>query len=118
MDETFEITQDGPTITVSPQQPVVNPEQFRHMLDEVKPRLIEGQAANVLFDMSQVEFLDSACAAGLISLLQTVKETGGRIVLVYCQPNVAFLLKMSKLDSLFDVVEDMAQARERLRDIA
>ena len=114
----YKISQKGDTVTVSPQQPVVSSQQFKLLLEEITPRVTTGDAVNVVFDMSHVEYLDSACAARLISLLQPVKAAEGRVMLAHCQPNVRFLLKMSKLDTIFEMFDSIDDAMDRLRDTA
>jgi len=113
----FEIAQEGTTVTVSPRESVVTSQQMRDLIDDVTPRLEQGGASSIIFDMSHVEYLDSACIARFISLLQQVKQANGKIALAHCQSNVAFLLQMSRLDKLFDIVDSMDEALERLREI-
>jgi anti-anti-sigma regulatory factor len=36
---------------------------------------------------------------------QDVKKQGGSIVLLNCQENVAFLLRLARLDALFELAE-------------
>lgn len=111
----YEITREGTTVSVCPLEPVVTSEQMGELIDEVAPHFQEGEAANVVFDMSKVEYLDSSCIAKLFVLLRTTKQHDGRVALAHCQPNVMFLLQMTHLDELFSVFDNIDDALRDLR---
>jgi len=102
-------------MSVCPLEPVVTSEQMRELIDDVAPHFSDGTVSNVVFDMSRVEYLDSACIAKLFMLLRTAKEHGGRVALAHCQPNVMFLLQMTHLDELFSIFDNIDDALRDLR---
>jgi anti-anti-sigma factor len=55
--------------------------------------------------LQRVEFLPSACLAMLLMFHQDVTRAQGRIVLLNCQDNVAFLMRLARLDQLFELAE-------------
>jgi anti-anti-sigma factor len=62
--------------------------------------------------MTGVEFLDSAGIGALVTLLQDLEHVRGRIALTHCQPNVAFLFKVTRLDAAIPLFDETAEAIE------
>ncbi len=114
----FQISHQGETVAVEPMEPVVTAPQMREIVAEICPRIESGRAINVVFDMSRVEYLDSACLAKLFTLLSPVQRVKGHIALAQCQPNVEFLLRMTRLDLLFELTANVDEAMTRLRKTA
>ncbi|MCC6680653.1 MAG: STAS domain-containing protein [Phycisphaeraceae bacterium] len=114
----FQISHQGDTVAVEPLEPVVTAPQMRDMVAEICPKIEDGRAVNVVFDMSHVEYLDSACLAKLFALLSPVQHASGHIALAQCQPNVEFLLRMTRLDLLFELTASVDEAMARLRQSA
>ncbi|MEM9881860.1 MAG: STAS domain-containing protein [Planctomycetota bacterium] len=100
-----QITQDGPRVTVRIDTREVETDQLRELVGQLKPRVQTGDVETLAFDLAAVEFLPSACLALLLMLYQEVKKRGGRILLLNCQENVAFLLRLARLDKIFELAE-------------
>ncbi|MEM6458248.1 MAG: STAS domain-containing protein [Planctomycetota bacterium] len=100
-----EITQDGPRVTVRLETREVETDQLRELVGQLKPAVQAGEVETLAFDLGAVEFLPSACLALLLMLYQEVKKRGGRILLLNCQENVAFLLRLARLDKIFELAE-------------
>lgn len=68
---------------------------------------------NIVLDLSSVEFVDST---GLGAIVRSLKEIGGRGVLVLCGVNemVLSLLQMTHLDSVFIQAKDRNEAMMKL----
>ncbi|MEM1107698.1 MAG: STAS domain-containing protein [Planctomycetota bacterium] len=104
---------DNPIANISRQDERVNVEfterevdtdHLRDLIHELKPTLEDG-ARLFVFRLEAVEFLPSACLALLLMFYQEVKNFEGRIVLLNCQENVAFLLRLARLDRVFELAE-------------
>ena len=63
-----------------------------------------------VFDLACVELFASACVGALVELLREVEPTRGRIALANCTDNVAFLFRVTRLDDIFTVFDDTADA--------
>ena len=50
--------------------------------------------------------MDSACIGALVTFLQDLEHVRGRIALANCQPNVAFLFKVTRLDQVIGIYDD------------
>ncbi len=82
------------------------------IVDELTERMRYAGGVNFILNMSAVEFLDSSCVGALVGFLQDLEHVRGRVALAQCQPNVAFLFKVTKLDTaipLFDEIEDAVE---------
>ena len=67
----------------------------------------------LILNLSQVPYMDSSAIAVLVESLQRIRKTGGRIFLTDLQPRVKGLLEIARLDSIFIVCKDEADALAR-----
>jgi anti-sigma B factor antagonist len=73
-------------------------------------RLLEEGRVNLLVDMAAVGFLDSSGLGALVRALTLAQKEGGQAKLVHAGPQVLKLLQMTKLDSVFEIHEDLEAA--------
>jgi anti-sigma B factor antagonist len=74
-------------------------------------RLVEVDGAErLVLDFSRVEFMSSAALGQLIILDKKLKARGGQLVLCHLRPELREIFVLTKLDRLFDVREDEAEA--------
>ena len=73
-------------------------------------RLIEEGRVNLLVDLSSVGFLDSSGLGALVRALTNTQKEGGQTKLLNAGPQIRKLLQMTKLDSVFEIHEDMEAA--------
>ena len=73
-------------------------------------RLLEDGSVNLLVDLKDVEFLDSTGLGALVRALTTSQKEGGQTKLLHAGPQVRKLLEMTKLDSVFEMHEDLERA--------
>ena len=67
----------------------------------------------LVLNLSQVPYMDSSAIAVLVEALQRIRKAGGRIFLTDLQPRVKGLLEIARLDSIFIVCKDEADALSR-----
>ena len=73
--------------------------------------LVEGdKRGKLLLNFSAVEFLSSAALGKLITLDKKVKAAGGALKLCQIQPEIYEVFAITKLNRLFDIKEDEADA--------
>lgn len=77
-------------------------------------RLRHEQATKFVLDMKQVEFMDSSCLGALVEFVQDLQSVRGRLGLVGCQPNIAFLLRTTRLDSVLPMFDEFDEAAREL----
>ena len=100
-----QVNQEGPRVEIDIDRAEVETDALRELIQELKQRLADRDARTFVFGFEKVEFLPSACLALLLMFYQEVKRYDGRIVLQNCQENVSFLLRLARLDALFELSE-------------
>jgi anti-sigma B factor antagonist len=73
-------------------------------------RLLEEGHVHLLVDLSQVGFLDSSGLGALVRAMTNSQKEGGQTKLLRVGPQVKRLLEMTKLDSVFEIHEDLEKA--------
>lgn len=73
-------------------------------------RLLEEGRVNLLVDLSAVGFLDSSGLGALVRALTLAQKEGGSAKLLHAGLQVRKLLQMTKLDSVFEIHEDLEAA--------
>ncbi|MGA2032402.1 MAG: STAS domain-containing protein [Thermoguttaceae bacterium] len=80
-------------------------------LERELQQLVEAEnRVRLLFDLASVEFLSSQVFGMLVSLGEKVKARGGAVKLCRLQPHVLEVLLTCKLDRIFDIQPDLAEA--------
>lgn len=112
--DNFEMEQDGQLVTAYLRATEVAHDDMQALVVECLEKMRYDNAQNFIFDLEQVEFLASACIGSLVEFLQEIEHCRGQIALVNCQDNVAFLFKVTRLDQVFGLFDDMDEAVESL----
>jgi len=77
--------------------------QLLKFLEEHKPK-------KLILNLGDVPYMDSSAIAVLVESLQKMRKTGGKIYLTHLQPRVKGLLEIARLDTIFVIVKDEAEA--------
>ncbi len=110
-----EIEQAGPNVVIRVAGPDASHSEISEVVAACCQRMRYDNASNFVFDLQDVEFLASACIGSLVELLREVEPMRGRIALANCDDNVAFLFKVTKLDDIFGLFDDVHDALESLK---
>jgi anti-sigma B factor antagonist len=70
----------------------------------------EENRSKLLLNFTSVEFLSSAALGKLITLDKKVKAHGGKLKLANIRPEIYEVFAITKLNKLFDIKEDEADA--------
>ncbi len=108
----MELEQQGAVVTCRFDRRDVDHLDLQEVLDECMQRMRNDNARHFAFDLSPVEFLASACIGSLVGFLQDVEHMRGRIALAGCQDNVKFLFKVTRLDAVFPIFDELTDAVE------
>ncbi|MFN2386720.1 MAG: STAS domain-containing protein [Thermoanaerobaculia bacterium] len=73
-------------------------------------RLLEEGRVHILVDLSKVAFLDSSGLGALVRALTNSQKEGGQTKLLHAGPQIRKLLEMTRLDSVFEIHEDIETA--------
>jgi anti-sigma B factor antagonist len=91
----------GPTLKVG--------ETVREFEDRLE--LIAGERTeSLILDLTDVEYMDSTTLGVLVGALHRLKSENRELVLVNPRDRIASLLRVAKLDSLFEIYETVADA--------
>jgi len=77
--------------------------------DCVKDALAKGEK-NILLNLGGVSYIDSAGLGELVGCSTTVKNAGGTLKLLQLQKKIKDLMQITKLHTIFEVMEDEATA--------
>src|SRR3954470_18440821 len=86
-----------------------SPELRTELLD----LLARHEPKRLVLNLGGVAYMDSSAIAVLVEALQKIRKSGGRIFLTDLQPRVKGLLEIARLDSIFVVAKDEADALTR-----
>ncbi len=73
-------------------------------------RFIEEGHVNFLVDLQRVDFLDSSGLGALVRAMTSSQKEGGQTKLLRAGPQIRKLLEMTKLDSVFEIYDDLETA--------
>jgi len=110
-----DIEQNGPNVTVHLGGPEASHAQMQEVVVACCEKMRYDNASNFVFDLKDVEFLASACIGSLVELLREVEPMRGKIALANTAENVAFLFKVTKLDDIFGLFDDIDEALESFK---
>lgn len=99
-------------LVATPETDRIDLGQFEELVEELTSRRRFDGTFQVILDMQHVSYLTSPCLGALIEFQQDMKENRGTVVLAGCQPEVAFLFKTTKLDTVLTLFDDVEEARD------
>lgn len=108
--EGFEIEQRDGVLVVSSTNNDVSHIAMQEVIDECLQRMRYDNITQFLFDFSGTQFLASACLGLLVTLMKEVEHVRGRVALVNLEDNVRFLFKVTRLDAVFSIYDDIDEA--------
>lgn len=74
-----------------------------------------GGRSPVLLDLEGIDYVDSTGLGELVGYLQRFESEGRRLALLNPRDRILALLRLTRLDGVFTIFDDRAEAIERLR---
>lgn len=108
--DTFHLKQAAHVVTARVDAAALTSSLARELVETLRSRFRYHGATCFALDMSRVEFADSACLGAMVGLVQDLAHIRGHIALTGCRPNVAFLFKTTRLDTIFMMYDDLQSA--------
>ncbi|MFM1936278.1 MAG: Anti-anti-sigma-B factor [Planctomycetota bacterium] len=84
-------------------------------INDVVQRAIDCGMRGVIVDCARLDILSSAGLASLLMLHRRMKDHGGEVKIAGLQGMSVQVLRLAKLDSIFQLYPDVAQARLSFR---
>jgi anti-anti-sigma factor len=75
-------------------------------------QMIAKHQSRVIFDFSQLDYLDSAGIGMLVNCLTKLKRAGGGLRLAGVKPMVAGVFKLTRLDTVIGIFPSVAEAAQ------
>jgi len=114
MKTVYDFEQTGTTVVVNFQQQELSHLDMQEAMTDLSEKLRYDNAQNFILNMEPVVFLPSASLGAMVEFLREVEHVRGRVLLAACGENVSFLFKVTRLDSVFPLFDDVAEAMEDL----
>jgi anti-sigma B factor antagonist len=76
-------------------------------------KLIGAKAPRIIVNLSKVTYVDSSGLATLVDILKNMRSYGGRLRLTNLSSKVRSLFEITKLEKLFEIMADEAEASDR-----
>jgi len=71
---------------------------------------IKNGTANLLLDITELEFIDSSGLGLLVGSRREARKHNGDLILLGPKPEVRALLELTRLDQIFSIFNDQAEA--------
>lgn len=107
----LDIERSGNLVVARFQIPNVDAATMQQGLDQLLEHMRYDNVQHFILDMQAVEYMASACLSLLLQFRQDIEHIRGRIVLARCQERVAMLFKLTRLDQVFTLCDDLETAR-------
>jgi len=92
----------------------INEPKFEHpktqLLKNHTAKLIQDGKSHLVFNLSNVEMVDSFGIAVFISVLKQCKKAGGNLTLFGLNDQVVYLMELTRMDRVLDIWETEGQA--------
>ncbi|MEM6333639.1 MAG: STAS domain-containing protein [Planctomycetota bacterium] len=108
----YEIDQQGSSVVCTFANPEVTHLELQEAAEECCNLMRINGARYFILDLSNVEFLASACIGVLVEFMQELEHIRGKLALVGCQDSVKFLFQVTRLDQVFTLIDEIDEARE------
>lgn len=82
----------------------------RHELKQKVMDALDGGARKLVVDFTNTGYIDSSGLGALVSLSKKIRDVGGELKLAGLNEDLRTLFELTKLDTLFVIVESPEQA--------
>ncbi len=89
------IEQHGDMAVLAIETPMLTSLEADRLLQTMREYHTQTGCALFVIEMSQVDFIDSACIGSLVTFLIEIDKEGGKLMLAGCQQTVEELLKIT-----------------------
>lgn len=111
-------SQLGQTLVVTVVEPELNSFKAADVNHEIRRLMSENpQARNLVIDMGNIEYLDSAGLNAFVDLLTVVHKTGGKIGVAAATQQVEVLFKLTRLELVFTIRRTVIEAIDAIEKL-
>ncbi|HGJ67213.1 TPA: anti-sigma factor antagonist [bacterium] len=88
--------------------------QLKNIFEE----LIDSGIRWIIIDLADVPLMDSSAIGSIIMAYLKIKERNGKLVLLYAQKSILDVLNITKLNTLFEIYDNMQTALKAIESIS
>jgi len=111
-----QIEQSNKLVVATPTASEMTGLDMQDMVNELIQRMRYDNAQFFIIDFVNIQLISSDCLGSLVTFLRDIEQMHGRIGLANCCPNVAFLFKVTRLDTVFGLYDSVEEAAEDVAD--
>ncbi len=113
MSFTYKIKKEENLLNISLVGSLINKQQVEILLDDLTFELSQ-KSIKVVINLSKMEYMNSTGLNILINILTLTRNKGGEVVLANIPARINKLLVITKLDSVFEIKDSIANAKKKL----
>lgn len=91
----------------------------QHMADRIRSslnhHLLKERICNIIFDFTEVDFMDSSGIGMILNRYKQVKKLGGELYLTGCGQSIIRLVRLSGLERIVKIKDTMDEALEEAK---
>ena len=80
----------------------------------VKECIDSDEANEIIFDLSGVDFIDSAGIGFIVSIFKTIKSKNGKFAIAALKSKPREVFKLTRLDKIISIYENVETAKQEL----
>ena len=81
-------------------------------LREKVKTVLEAGHSRIIVDLAEINYIDSAGLATLVSLYTTARKQGGNVKLVHLTKRVRDLMQITRLSTVFEIYDNLEAAKQ------
>lgn len=97
-------------LVITPQIDKLDAMNASSFKDKVLNLLHQTQLSKLIFDLSQVQFIDSSGLGAFLAIQRAVKKQEGNIKIVHLSKNIQTLFEIVSMHRILDIVPSMEEA--------
>lgn len=110
----FDIAQEEGLFTISLSGNLIGKQQADEIFSQLKETSVTYSLA---IDMGEMEYMNSTGLSVLINLLTQTRSQGGEVVIANVPEKINKLLIITKLNSVFNIAENIEEAKKQLQKV-
>jgi anti-sigma B factor antagonist len=107
----YHIVEQGDVVIISLAGKIMGGPEAAEINDKINQLMDEGKL-KVIIDLKEVEWMNSSGLGILIDAVTVLKNNNGALRLVNVSDRIQNLLKITKLNTVFDVRDSMDEAKQ------
>ena len=117
MNFTFDFDIESSIGIISLSGDILSKDKDEELIEQVKQRMDKGQLKFIL-NIGSVEYINSSGLNLMLKVFTYIRNRGGELVITQPNKMVADLLKISKLDTIFNITADNQTAIKQFNELS